>query len=565
MENIWETLPKPFFCLAPMEGVTDIIFRQVVARAARPDLFFTEFTNVSSFANEKGRKNALSRLKIAPSDSPIIAQIWGKNPAHFSELASALQNLGFSGIDLNFGCPDKNVNRAGGGAAMIKTPDLAVECLRNAKNNSNGLPVSVKTRLGFSFLDNYKTWLPTLLKESPAALTVHLRTRKEMSKVPAHFELIPELLALREKFSPETKLIINGDLETRADCERLYEKFPNLDGFMIGRGVFKNPFCFASPAHEPTREELMDLLKFHLDLYDREFLDSFSKGLPESSLAESECPIRERPEISLAGRSVSSRDRSGRHVPPLGTRRALATEEEAPDTLGGGLAGRRVSKGTFERKPLTGYDLFKLQDTYGFPFEISVEEIYRQNIPLSENYKAEFDAALAEQRERSKTASKGMFKGGLEDHGEQTTKYHTATHLLLASLQKHIDKNICQKGSNITADRLRFDFNLDHKMTKEELETVENQVNAWISEKLPVSFAEYEKDYAKNVLKAHGQFWEKYPEKLKVYTIGDFENPVSREVCGGPHVENTSVLGTFKIKKEESSSAGIRRIKAVLE
>ena len=214
---------------------------------------------------------------------------------------------------------------------------------------------------------------------------------------------------------------------------------------------------------------------------------------------------------------------------------------------------------------LDGKDIFKLQDTYGFPFEISIEEIYRKNLKLSKDYKAEFDAALKEQRERSKTASKGMFKGGLEDHGAQTTKYHTATHLLLAALQKHVDKNIVQKGSNITADRLRFDFNLDHKMTPDELKTVEDQVNAWISEKLPVSFAEYDKDYAKNTLKAHGQFWEKYPEKLKVYTIGDFKSPVSREVCGGPHVENTSELGTFKIKKEESSSAGVRRIKAILE
>ena len=213
---------------------------------------------------------------------------------------------------------------------------------------------------------------------------------------------------------------------------------------------------------------------------------------------------------------------------------------------------------------LDGKDIFKLQDTYGFPFEISIEEIYRKNLKLSKDYKAEFDAALKEQRERSKTASKGMFKGGLEDHGAQTTKYHTATHLLLAALQKHVDKNIVQKGSNITADRLRFDFNLDHKMTPDELKTVEDQVNAWISEKLPVSFAEYDKDYAKNTLKAHGQFWEKYPEKLKVYTIGDFKSPVSREVCGGPHVENTSELGTFKIKKEESSSAGVRRIKAIL-
>ncbi len=214
---------------------------------------------------------------------------------------------------------------------------------------------------------------------------------------------------------------------------------------------------------------------------------------------------------------------------------------------------------------LSGYDLFKLQDTYGFPMELSVEECYRESIKISDEYQKEFEKALTEQRERSQTASKGMFKGGLEDHGEQTIKYHTATHLLLAALQKLISKDIVQKGSNTTAERLRFDFNLDHKMTDEEKKQVEDQVNQWIEMDLPVVYDEYDKDYAKNTLKAHGQFWDKYPEKLKVYTIGDFDNPISREVCGGPHVEHTGQIGKFRIKKEESSSAGVRRIKAVIE
>ena len=216
-------------------------------------------------------------------------------------------------------------------------------------------------------------------------------------------------------------------------------------------------------------------------------------------------------------------------------------------------------------KSLTGTDLFKLQDTYGFPLELSIEECYRENIKLSDNYQQEFETALKEQRERSKTASKGMFKGGLEDHGEQTVKYHTACHLLLAALQKLVDPSICQKGSNITSERVRFDFNLDHKMTEEELSKVEAQVNEWIKADLPVVHAEYEKEFAKNTLKAHGQFWDKYPDMLTVYTIGDENDPVSREVCGGPHVEHTGVLNSFKIVKEESSAAGIRRIKAVLE
>lgn len=214
---------------------------------------------------------------------------------------------------------------------------------------------------------------------------------------------------------------------------------------------------------------------------------------------------------------------------------------------------------------LTGYDLFKLQDTYGFPLEISIEECYHQGIELSANYRDEFDAALKEQRERSQTASKGMFKGGLEDHGEQTIKYHTACHLLLAALQKHISPEIAQKGSNITADRVRFDFNCGHKLTTDELKAVEDQVNAWITSDLPVVYGEYDKAYARDTLRAHGEFWDKYPEVLKVYTIGDFDNPTSREVCGGPHVEHTGVLGHFRITKEESSSAGVRRIKAILE
>lgn len=264
--NIWDSLKKPFLILAPMEGVTDLIFRQVVAKAGRPDLFYTEFTNVSSYASEKGRHNALERLEIAPSDSPIIAQIWGKNPDHFKTCAAALEGLGFSGIDLNFGCPDKNVNKTGGGAAMIKTPDLAVECFRNAKNATN-LPVSIKTRLGWSDPEEYKTWLPILLAEHPAALTVHMRTKKEMSKVPAHYELIPEILKLRAKISPETKLIINGDIKNRAAALELSKKHPEIDGFMIGRGVFENPYCFTD--HTPTRTELLELLKLHLNLYEQ--------------------------------------------------------------------------------------------------------------------------------------------------------------------------------------------------------------------------------------------------------------------------------------------------------
>lgn len=263
--DIWRELPKGFTVLAPMEGVTDVMFRQVIAEAGRPDLFYTEFTNVSSFASEKGRFNALERLEIAPSDKPIIAQIWGKNPEHFGELAAALEGLGFDGLDINMGCPDRHVNAAGGGAAMIKTPELAVECIRKAKQATT-LPVSVKTRLGYTYVEEFREWLELLLRENLAALTVHLRTRKEMSKVPAHYELIPEICELRNQIAPETKLVINGDIKDLRQVKAMAAEYPEVDGYMIGRGVFENPYCFTE--HEPTREDLMRLLELHLELFE---------------------------------------------------------------------------------------------------------------------------------------------------------------------------------------------------------------------------------------------------------------------------------------------------------
>ena len=245
----------------------------------------------------------------------------------------------------------------------------------------------------------------------------------------------------------------------------------------------------------------------------------------------------------------------------------------ARGTRDGGMTRRTPrEEGNIMPQQLSGFDLFKLQDTYGFPLELSVEEAYKMGIELSKDYQNEFEQALNEQRERSKTASKGMFKGGLSDTGEQTVKYHTACHLLLAALQEEINPEIEQRGSNLTPERLRFDFSIDHKLTPEELERVENRVNEWIEADLPVVFAEYDKNYAFDHLHAHGSFRDRYPDRVTVYAIGkegetpeDMDSPVSIEICGGPHVKRTGELGKFKIKKEESSSAGVRRIKAILE
>ena len=216
---------------------------------------------------------------------------------------------------------------------------------------------------------------------------------------------------------------------------------------------------------------------------------------------------------------------------------------------------------------LTGEELFMLYDTFGFPVELSTEEAYKQGIKLSDNWCAEFDARMAEQRQRSKTARKGQFSGGLEGHDPIHLKYHTATHLLGAALRKVLKApDLQQHGSNITAERLRFDFNHD-KLTLEEKQSVEDQVNAWIDADLPVSYQIYPTDEALKI-GAIGAFGERYGDKVKVYSIGEGDNVVSFEVCGGPHVEHTGVLAEggkrFKITKEESSSAGIRRIKAIL-
>ena len=216
---------------------------------------------------------------------------------------------------------------------------------------------------------------------------------------------------------------------------------------------------------------------------------------------------------------------------------------------------------------LTGEELFTLYDTFGFPVELSTEEAHKQGIKLSNNWRAEFDAKMTEQRQRSKTARKGQFSGGLEGHDPIHLKYHTATHLLGAALRKVLNApDLQQHGSNITAYRLRFDFNHD-KLTLEEKQAVEDQVNAWIDADLPVKFAVYPTEEALK-MGAIGAFGERYGEEVKVYSIGKDDNVISFEVCGGPHVEHTGVLAEggkrFKITKEESSSAGIRRIKAVL-
>jgi alanyl-tRNA synthetase len=192
--------------------------------------------------------------------------------------------------------------------------------------------------------------------------------------------------------------------------------------------------------------------------------------------------------------------------------------------------------------------------------EIAIEK----NITLSANFKKEFELAMTKHQELSRTASAGKFKGGLADSSEETTRLHTTAHLLLEALRRVLGDHVHQKGSNITAERLRFDFSHSKKMTDEQKQAVEKLVNEQIAKKLPVSFEEMTLDEAKDYA-AQGMFESKYGEKVKVYTIGEKDDIFSKEICGGPHIDNIAKIGIFKIKKEKSSSAGVRRIKAILE
>ncbi|HCV7577111.1 TPA: tRNA-dihydrouridine synthase [Staphylococcus aureus] len=265
-ENFWSELPRPFFILAPMEDVTDIVFRHVVSEAARPDVFFTEFTNTESFCHAEGIHSVRGRLTFSEDEQPMVAHIWGDKPEQFRETSIQLAKMGFKGIDLNMGCPVANVAKKGKGSGLILRPDVAAEIIQATK--AGGLPVSVKTRLGYYEIDEWKDWLKHVFEQDIANLSIHLRTRKEMSKVDAHWELIEAIKNLRDEIAPNTLLTINGDIPDRKTGLELAEKY-GIDGVMIGRGIFHNPFAFEKEPREHTSKELLDLLRLHLSLFNK--------------------------------------------------------------------------------------------------------------------------------------------------------------------------------------------------------------------------------------------------------------------------------------------------------
>ncbi len=276
--DLYRDLPKPFLVLAPMDDVTDTVFRRIVADCAAPDLYFTEFVNVDGLQSA-GRPRLLKKLQFTSQEQPLIAQIWGKTPENYYKTAQQLadgsfarelglpEGVNFAGVDINMGCPDKTIVKNGSCAALINDRPLAEAIIKATKDGLGGrLPLSVKTRLGFNAPD--MTWIEFLLGQDLQALYIHGRTRKEMSKVPANWELINQARELRDAGAPATLIIGNGDVMDRQQAKALAERY-RLDGVMIGRGVFHDPFAFAgkSPWGEFSIEQKFELYKRHVELF----------------------------------------------------------------------------------------------------------------------------------------------------------------------------------------------------------------------------------------------------------------------------------------------------------
>lgn len=262
------SMPKtPFFVLAPMDDVTDVVFRSVVADCHAPDVFFTEFVNVDGLQS-RGRHNLIHKLAINPAtDHNLIGQIWGKNPDNFRTTAAELVEMGFHGVDINMGCPQKNEVKNGCCSALINDRDLASRMIKATQEGAAGrIPVSVKCRLGWNEID--LSWHEFLLGHDLDMLSIHMRTRKEMSDVPAHWDVLPQIVALRDKISPKTKIVMNGDITTyEQGCELARQT--GADGIMIGRGIFKDPYCFApnSPWEHMTPVKKITIYKTHVERF----------------------------------------------------------------------------------------------------------------------------------------------------------------------------------------------------------------------------------------------------------------------------------------------------------
>jgi tRNA-dihydrouridine synthase len=264
--KLFEELPKPFFVLGPMDDVTDTVFRQVITDCAKPDLFVTEFVNVDGLQSP-GRKRLMHKLKFSPKEQPVVAQLWGLKPENFYKTTKELAEMGFAGVDLNMGCPVKTVIKNGACARLIDNRELAGEIIDATRAGAQAhFPVSVKTRVGFTTVD--LTWFEFLLSKKLDLLSIHGRTAKQKSLIPANWDLIGEVRQMRDALCPSTKIVGNGDVMSRQQGLELAKKY-KLDGIMIGRGIFHDPFIFAkdNPWGSYTVQQKMDLYRKHVELF----------------------------------------------------------------------------------------------------------------------------------------------------------------------------------------------------------------------------------------------------------------------------------------------------------
>lgn len=280
--GFWGKLNKPMFVLAPMHDVTDAAFRRIIAKYGKPDVFYTEFVSTEALMSEKGHDKVKHYLKFSDTEHPIIAQVFGSKSEKFKDTTKLVASLGFDGIDINMGCPEKNAVRGGSCAGLFHTPDIAKDlilaCKEGAKeyaeeNAVAEIPVSIKIRIGDTKVD-YENWISKLLEAQPAAIAIHLRTRKEMSKVPAHWDVMPDIVKfINETTTPETRPVIigNGDVANIIEAQKLIDE-TNCDGVMLGRAIFGNPWLFAKNlTTPPTLEERLKVLIEHTKLYEEIF------------------------------------------------------------------------------------------------------------------------------------------------------------------------------------------------------------------------------------------------------------------------------------------------------
>ena len=268
MNNFWEKLEKPFFVLAPMADVTDAAFRRVIAKYGKPAVMWTEFVSCDGLCHPEGREALRIDLTYTEAERPIVAQLFTAHPEKMREAAKYILELGFNGLDINMGCPEKNVVKQGAGASLMQNPELAKELIFAAKEGvGNAIPVSVKTRIGFN-VDELEAWLPNLIEAQPAAITIHARTKKELSLVPANWDRVKRAVEIAR--GSGVFILGNGDVKNLEEArDRVAET--GCDGVMIGRGIFGNPWLFDENKKEVTTEEKLRVMMEHTKLYEELF------------------------------------------------------------------------------------------------------------------------------------------------------------------------------------------------------------------------------------------------------------------------------------------------------